>query len=340
MAVLGGAVALLGGAVACSGSPVASEPEPPVCDRDGICEAEESAATCEDCSGVECSLHGIDGVAHDVLVQRLLIPQTPSAAAVTGVDIDGDGEIDNQLGTLFARLAAEASRDLEIDAAVDARIRSGELLLVGRVYVSDLVDDDFIIAQLFRGAVIGDATPVFDGQDRVGLDPGYPTDMFLCGRILDGRLEAGPDDWPLTVPLPGIGELEVRLSRVQINGAISAGGWTHVMLGGGLAPEAIDRLIAEFPAFFNTLIEEEPEGAAASTLQELFDGRCDARGEGCKPTPAGCAADGRIASVELRCSALLRAALAPDVDADGDGQPELLSIGFEIVRAVPVTVQP
>jgi len=28
----------------------------------------------------------------------------------------------------------------------------------------------------------------------------------------------------------------------------------------------------------------------------------------------------------------------PDVDSDGDGEPDLLSIGYRVVSAVPVTI--
>ena len=47
-----------------------------------------------------------------------------------------------------------------------------------------------------------------------------------------------------------------------------------------------------------------------------------------------------ITETELRCNALLNSALAPDVDSDGDGEFDLLSLGFRIISAVPVTIVP
>lgn len=45
-----------------------------------------------------------------------------------------------------------------------------------------------------------------------------------------------------------------------------------------------------------------------------------------------------ITETEVRCNDLLTSALAPDVDSDGDGENDLLSMGFRISSAVPVTI--
>ena len=40
----------------------------------------------------------------------------------------------------------------------------------------------------------------------------------------------------------------------------------------------------------------------------------------------------------MQCNALLSSALSPDVDSDGDGEDDLLSLGLRVAAAVPVTI--
>ena len=53
-----------------------------------------------------------------------------------------------------------------------------------------------------------------------------------------------------------------------------------------------------------------------------------------------CAADAVLTAEELRCNALFDSAATPLVDVDGDGEPDLISFGIEVVSAVPVTILP
>ena len=307
------------------------------CNNDGVCDPDEACASCDDCC-VTCDLQSISGTAHNYLVEEMFIPDSSTTAKENGVDLDGDGEIDNKLGSIISLIASQGG-DFNVNESVNEEIQAGELLLIGRVYVDQFGDDDEVLAQVFQGVVVNDATPVFDGNDTVGIGPDSPTDIFLCGRIVNDELEAGPDDLQIVFPIPEIGNLNITLERAQLIGEVTESGWTDVMIGGGISKEEVTNLYGTLVDFVNDMIAEDPDGDTAATILDLLDDNCEPTIEGCDPLPAGCAEDGEIHIDELECNALLNSALSPDVDIDGDGEEDLISLGLRIVNAVPVTVQ-
>ena len=219
------------------------------------------------------------------------------------------------------------------------RAEYGNLLLVSRVVVDQFGNDDEVLAQVLQANVVGGATPIFDGNDEVALDPNTPQDLFLCGRIVNNTLEAGPANLGIVFPIPEIGTLDITLERAQLIGNVTADGMVDMMLGGGLSKEEIEtNLYPTVLEWLNGEIAADPTGSLATTVLDLLDNNCEPTIAGCDPAPAGCAEDTVIHVDELKCNALLNSALAPDVDIDGDGVKDLISLGLKIVEAVPVTV--
>ena len=72
-----------------------------------------------------------------------------------------------------------------------------------RVIADQLGDDDLVVVRLLRGE-IHDATPVFDGTDVVAIAPDTPTDIYLCGRLVNDKLIAGPNNPTIPVSWPWI----------------------------------------------------------------------------------------------------------------------------------------
>lgn len=307
------------------------------CNNDNVCDANESPVNCQDCV-VNCTLTGISGDAHDFLVSELYIPDSSTTAKENGVDLNGDGVIDNKLGSIISLIASQGG-DFDVNTSVNEEIAEGSLLLVGRVYVDQFGNDDEVLAQVLQATVVGGATPIFDGNDEVALDPNTPQDLFLCGRIVNNNLEAGPDSLGIVFPIPEIGTLDITLERAQLIGQTTADGMVDVMLGGGLSKEEIEtNLYPTVLDWINSEIEADPTGSMATTVLDLLDNNCEPTLPGCDPAPTGCAEDSVIHVDELKCNALLNSALAPDVDIDGDGVKDLISLGLKIVEAVPVTV--
>lgn len=311
----------------------------PPCNNDGTCDANETCTSCSDCC-VSCTLETISGDSHDFLVSELFVPDSSTTAKENGVDIDGDGTIDNKLGSIISLIASQGG-DFDVNTLVNEQITDGDLLLIGRVYVDQWGGDDEVLAQVFQGEPVAGATPIeFDGEDTVAIASSSPTDLFLCGRMVGDDLEAGPSNLRIVIPIPDIITLDITLSRAQLIGEVTADGMTDVMIGGGISKSEIENLYSDAVDLVNGMIDDDPTGSTATTILDLLDDNCEPTIEGCDPKPAGCAEDGQIHLDELKCNALLNSALSPDVDFDDeDPSNDLISLGLRIVSAVPVTVQ-
>ncbi len=328
------------------------------CNHDGVCDSGESCVLCGDDCCTTCDLPSMTGTDNDFIINSMFMPTTSQEAASNGVDIDGDGDIDNKLGSIIS-LLAQNGMDSDINESLNAEIADGSLLLATRVKESGQ-GDGVVAVQLFQ-ADIFDATPIFDGNDTVLIPSTSPQNLYLCGDWDGGpELETTPSDVTLAFPLPSIGLLEVTLSAAQIRtvtdmdnefydtSAVTSDAMTDVMIGGGLSRDEIygpGGLIEFLASFINDLMADG--GSTADTIASLFDGGCTVLDDvpGCEAVVAGegeCddTADPPVITVtELKCNALLHSALAPDVDIDGDGEDDLLSLGIRISSAVPVTLE-
>lgn len=356
-----------------------SDCPPPVCNGNGICDAGENATNCAaDCGPMGCNYNGIcelsldenamncssdcgptcelgemTGPNHDFLVHELFIPDTSQSAGDNGIDLDGDGDIDNKLGMVLQLLGSNGLED-DINAMVNAEILSGTMVMMARIKESGNYDGG-VAAQMFQG--LPGAPPAFNGNDQVTFDPTSPTDLWLCGRWAPPMLETTASELVIAFPMPGLGTLPLRLSFARIetvldpanpyygNSTLTPTAWNNVMLGGGLSRTEIENnLVPALAVFIQSIVNQG--GSSADTVIDLFDGNCVVLDDipACHNVIAG---EGQcdntadppvITNTELLCNALLYSALAPDVDIDGDGENDLLSVGLRVVHAVPVTI--
>ncbi|MFH2005069.1 MAG: hypothetical protein ABI333_00650 [bacterium] len=317
----------------------------PICVEDGTCDsaAGENGINCPaDCGGVTCDLSE-SGDDYDFLASQIFLPDDQQTSTEIGMDLDGDGLVDNKLGVVIATLA-ETSPDYDVNAEIAAAMAAGEILIVLRQRVDQFGDDDAVVLQVLKG-VIHDASPIFDGNDELELDPSASTNEYLCGSLTGDELRAGPDAIHMPFPLPGMGALTFHLQQVQVLGETTETGWTSVLLGGGVPAAEIDTVL--YPAllgWMNKIIQEDPNGSLAQGVTDLLDGTCDSSIPGCENTVPGegeCDATADppvITETEIRCSQIMLQALAPDVDLDNDGTNDAISVGMRIVAAVPVTI--
>lgn len=324
------------------------------CNNDGYCDPGESVMMCPSDGCGLCDPPSFLGDQHAVLVETLSVPTTPAQAAVEGVDLDGDGDIDNALGRLGG-LLDDLGLEWDLDGSVNQDIATGRLLLLGRIIASGR-PDDVVGVQFLRGALL-DATPIFDGHDTVGLSPESPSNLWLCGSWIEKELATSPSDTTFSVSLPELGTLELTLSNFMVRtvddpesdyfgrSAVDGTLWTDVMVGGGLSRYEIEQELIPFWAQYFSNLAPGPD-LTPQPIIDFLDGNCEPMPdvEGCATVVPG---EGEcddtsvppvITETELRCNYALRQVLAPDVDSDGDGVPDLLSFGFRIVRAVGVTV--
>jgi hypothetical protein len=263
-----------------------------------------------------------------------------------GVDLNGDGIVDNRWESFASFINEYMSSDLEQEIALE--IESGRLLLVARVF-GDCPSDagPTSLVQLLAG--VPDATPVFDGSDEVRLAPDASIDVGMCGldseRLYGRPFTSGTLRFPIPWPDVG-GTVLVNLHQYFVRGDVTAAGWQEVDVGGCIShAQVYDELLPRLAELMTHTIASDPDSDESRTLVGLFDGNCAVIEHipGCESIVNGegvCDddADPPVITVsELKCNGLLYAVLRPDIDTDDDGEPDAISFGARL-SAVPVTI--
>jgi hypothetical protein len=318
------------------------------CDYDSVCDAGEDCQWCADCCA--CSL--TEGTAYDYIVSEVYYPTNATEARNIGVDIDGDSDIDNKLGQIMSLIPADQNPNV----TMAGHIQAGRYIMLGKLLVSAWPTDPDIAAQIFAG----DTDPTHDdpadnltGSGHVLIDPLARRDLYLCGALNNGYLDAGPGNLeiPFWFPLGGATTVMLMpLEKAQLvsEGTVTQNGWTNMMLGGGINQTTMDNVfLPGMAAGFSAEIVSDPNGSTWEFVRDSIDCACDNTISGCANVVNGqgdCAcwippddpAD-PVTATELRCNALMATALRPDVDTDADQIPDLLSIGMRL-QAIPVTI--
>lgn len=226
-------------------------------------------------------------------VTAVSLPGSGSEAVALGFDLDGDGVVDNQLGALSAALGA-------VYAGWEPERWLGERLAEREVQWLALVDrcegERAWQVRLARGADEDrDGRPelVDDGAAAVGQGPvaGDGVGLLPVGYFADGGGLAAEPAWEDGVAL-------TASARAAADGQLALTIGVAVALG--------DAALAPAAAFLTT---------------ELVAGSRFARG-------IDLDGDQVVSVAELRASPAVASLLGFDVDTDGDGVPDRLSLGF------------
>lgn len=315
---------------------------------DGYCDVLETIQSCVADCAVQCT-PAISGSDHDFIISEIRVPASAMEADALGVDLDGDGVIDNKLGHALALFAAQGADPNE---NLTASIADGSFTTAGRINVDSFPTDDVMYGQLFPAFMTSPGAPLFDGSDYLTLEAWYDSGgSYLCGTMSANHVNAGPGDLLVELPLFVYGApMLVYLSFARMVGNVNAQEWTDVMVGGGLTEEEIqDSLIPGMANGLNAFIWSDCQGgcgSASSTMMGLFDDGCDSTLPGCSAADTGteCQVNqagvdpNPITATEIRCNSLLSGMITPDIDSDLDGIDDLLSVGWK-VQAVPATLQ-
>lgn len=204
---------------------------------------------------------------------------------------DDEGGVDNALGPILA--ANEEQFFLRQNLAVS--VQAGTLLVLAEVRgVDDFVNDDRVELDILFGVLPeGVAMPQLEVSGR--FVPGQTFDIdarslepvvTLPGRIVDGRLQAGPGALSLTVP---VGEqlITLGLDRVRIRFDITETSLARGVVGGALnVNETIEELVG---------IDGIDEGAVRAFLPLVADLDRDAEAGRCTSVSIALVFDGATA---------------------------------------------
>jgi hypothetical protein len=163
-------------------------------------------------------------------VWRIQLPQSGTDAECC-FDFTGDGVTDNGLGTLTGALGA-ISPDTDIQATLDSAVADGDIaLLLEYAGLAELTKTGptqlwfYLATNDIDGDGSGDqdwATALKAGEGIFQVQPtslaadGSPLIKFESAAIRSNTLTAGPGDFPLTIPIPGLLTLDVTIEQAQI----------------------------------------------------------------------------------------------------------------------------
>lgn len=269
----------------------------------------------------------VSGTAHaDFVLDAVLLPTSSGQATQYGFDLDGDGSVDNALGTILSAVGA-MTPGMSVQPAVDEAVNRGDLLLLFRLYSNNMVDQPSLVAHHWRAAATQCCTAVdptacaaeaqatcFSGSHS--FTPVPPATQLL-GTLSGGTFAFGPTSLQLSLPLFGGTQIDVTLIGARLRGTLAGGGITDGAIGGAISKQDLDnQVIPAIAAAMDSAYQADPVGNAM--IGQLFDTN----------------KDGRIDATEVAGNPIVATFLTPDVDADGDGTYEMsIGLGFTAAGA-------
>lgn len=260
------------------------------------------------------------------VISQLRLPRGPADAAAGPFDFDGDGVADNSMGVSLSAVADYL--DVDLATRCDEAIASGESLHLLALH-RDETGAHLDTARLFLGAdTDGDPKNNMAGGPLAVRD-GAPLGDAAFGVVGDDFVSVGAGR--LTVENVLFAPVAVTLADARIEA--ERDGETLTGSIGGLIPASEARFHIGLVAAFAISAEIEascdagavprcPEGSRAATYLTVFDADDS----------------GSVSVDEVLSNDLFQYLLSPDIDRDGDGEPDAKSFGFEFT-AVPASFE-
>jgi hypothetical protein len=248
------------------------------------------------------------------VIDHIVVPQTNAAAQQLGCDINGDGQIDNQLGKVFAALR-QASPTIDFQAAEDGAFTRGDV-----IQLYDIEYQPVLTMTQVAGlrALLG-AHDASDGLSAPAFYMGQghftvTTDAGGMGGVITSAAGAfGPNDAILQlVMFSSDTPMNLPLEQAVITGTFAPTSIQTGKLCGGIDGQYIVSIIIPHIAdLFSDIVKQG--GSTANTIKSIFDTdhSCDTD-TACTPQAAGpCHC---ISPTEVQNNTIVRSLLSPDLD--------------------------
>lgn len=268
--------------------------------------------------------------AHRYVIDRELMPTNNQQARMYGLDLNNDGQVDNQLGMVIGTLSAMG---FDVQATIDHTIDTGASIMLPDLEAVSLASGPATFT-IFQGAnpmpaaCAGANDPTcrhhLAGTATFDVAATSPRDAPLAGTISGGVLDAGPGTVhvattffgaPLTLALIGARVRLTQASDTEIMTGVVAGAVPVTELDSTVYPSMATAITAQI-AVDCTALTSPPQcgcasGSAGDTEMGLFDANQD------------CA----VTADEIKTNSLIMSLLAPDVTI---GTEQALSFGVGI----------
>lgn len=251
----------------------------------------------------------------EAVVNKILLPNSGTAYAI---DLDGNGTKDNQIGVIMGAIKILGGANFNLQADLDLQLAEGKVLMLFRLQSKSLVTDPSVSLRLYDGRDL-DNNPKdnFSGAEPFSIDKTGPMNLLLGGQVNVGVLNAGPGNLSAPIPMGGVvTSVSLRLSR--LSALVSSKGMTKGQIHGAIPMSDVNSKILP---------------SLATDLDKTWKKTTD---PGKKKVIAAFDTDGNgtITATDLQKNALVGMIIAPDVDTNGDKNPDAMSlgIGFTAVR--------
>jgi hypothetical protein len=275
---------------------------------------------------------------HHYVANKMYVPTNANQAREYGLDVNGDGTVDNRFGMV---LGALSSTGIDIQGVADKSVAEGGIILLVDLQTSNFQNAAGAGIQVYRGDMpnppacnAGEsytctaAAPLvcsgcqhhLQGGASFAINASSPTNAALAGEIVDGTFTGGPGSLSLQIALGGTRPVELDLigARAKATGmtntAIGTSSSGGVIFAGALKQDdvnnkvipAIQQLLVPIIARDCTMPNMPPgcgcaDGSTGRAILSLFDTNHD------------CA----VSVDEIKNNNLMRSLLAPDVTIDG-----------------------
>lgn len=283
------------------------------------------------------------GAHHHYVVDKVNIPKTMAEADASGLDIDGDKQVDNKLGQGLMTLMNVAHFDIQ--TSIDTAINAGQISLL-----PDFQTPDFTTAGGAGIKVHIGSNPMPDPSGCAATPPdatkcgiqltgsgsftvATPSDAEVDGKVVAGTFNGGPGDLQLQISLAGATlNLNLISAKVQATG-ISDDGITSLIVAGAIPEDNIQHdIVPAIQTALNTnIIARDCDATKANTTN--YD-RC-----GCATSPSQSTGDlvvstfdtitmdCNISADEINMNSLAMSILKPDLTLNG---VQALSVGLKV----------
>lgn len=273
-------------------------------------------------------------------LDRLQLPVSSNEANGFAIDLDGDGNTDNQFGAVIASMASSGMTNLA--GQMDTAVAAGDIVHLVELRSSDasFTTDPAATATWYVGEPTI-APPVFDGSDTFRYHPNHDPAAFTAALVGGTFVSAEPATTTTPVGLVVTLQIGAYTVPLSIQGAriaftVAPSGLIEGQVNGSIGDEEIDNVfVPTLATSFNDIVQADPNSDEAMTLLNLFDTAPE---------------DGAITVEEVATNSLMASLLQPDVDIyDENGvyapnpegtSPDSMSFGFGFTAVASPTVLP
>lgn len=312
--------------------------------RFAICLSLATAAGCTQVFGLDSPERAIPPDADlrqhsGFVIDRVLLPRNNSEALTHGLDVDGDGVVDNQLGRVFSTLG---SMGADVQAPTDDMVDDGTSIMLVDVLANQLTSASAEVTIVFGvnpvPAACASAQDLvcrrhLTGTGTFGVSPVFARPPALQGTIDDaGVLLAGPGAFSVAISVGGTMAVILPLVGARVRLDLRTNGFgsgttrppTAFLAGAVRESDLVATVYVSLAAEYNTVIAADctalnmPPGcgcdpsSTGKTVQGLFD-----------VAPKDC----QVTATEIATNSLVQSLFEPDVLIDG---VRALSIGMGV----------